>query len=90
MSALNDLIGPMRARREAFLRDTALTKSYMAALESDASLEPVLKALPQLPDLLFNYAQIMMDRVSAIEADLDDLGFDVHRNRFLDGRSNLD
>ena len=87
MSALNDLIGPMRARREAFLKDTALTKSYIAALESDANFELVLKALPQLPDLLFNYAQIMMDRVSAIEADLDDLGFDVHRNRFLEGRS---
>jgi len=86
MSPRFELIGPMRARREAFLKEIALAQSYIDALDGQDRFADTLSSLPQLPDLLFNYVRIMMDRVSAIEADLEDLGFDPFKNEPADLR----
>ena len=86
MSSRFDLIGPMKARRKAFLKEIALAQSCIDALDGQERFADTLASLPQLPDLLFNYVQIMMDRVSAIEADLEVLGFDPFNNGPADMR----
>lgn len=76
----SDPIAPLISRRHGYAMEAVVAEAYLETLETNEALQELLTRLPQLPDLLSNYAALLNDTASGLTDEINELA-DPKMNR---------